>query len=202
MIISSDLKKAIGYKIGKFNIQEVSEKDIEEVEEIDLSGIKLNGEKTDIDLKELSKLKNLRRIMLKNFNLNDEAINGLNGLQQLESIYLAYCEMTSNISLSNDSVNSLVINGCEIQDYSLLSFAKSTAFIADDKLKLNRLTNKESLESLRLVGCHLKSADGLQDCPGLTNIRLEGTSFDDLKAIELLKDRIEIIETDNKYPIR
>ena len=202
MIISNDLKKAICYKIGKFNSQELSEEDLAEVWEIDLSGIKLNGEKTDINLKEIASLRNLKRIMLKNFSLNDEAIKGLNSLPQLESVYLAYCEMASNIPLVNSSVNSLVINGCDITDYSLLSFARSTAFIEDDKLKLNRLANKEALESLRLVGCHLRSADGLQDCPALMDIQLEGTKFDDPEVIDSLRSKVEITESENKYPIR
>ena len=202
MIISNDLRKAIGYKIGKFNSRDVSEEDIGRIEEIDLSGVKLNGDRTDIDLKELEHLQSLKLITLKNFELDDEAVRVLNSLSQLETMYLAYCNIDSKQPLINGMVQNLVINDCRVSDYSTINCARNTTLVNLSKLKIDRLASKDIVEVLRLVGCDLQNSNGLIDYSSLTKLLLEGTKISDRKILEMLENKVEVTELENQYPIR
>ena len=59
MVDNRELKRLIGYKVGKFNDETLTEEDITNVKDLGISGKTLDGQDLQIDLEELSDISKL-----------------------------------------------------------------------------------------------------------------------------------------------
>lgn len=117
-IIDKNLSRIIKLKMCTSNINA-----IEEVEDISIQDINLMQNRMNIDLTEIVKLKNLRNLSLKFFEITDEVIKAINQLEHIKILEFSMCIFKNKIELS-EKVQSVIIYNC--QDFNINMLNKST----------------------------------------------------------------------------
>ena len=118
-IIDKNLSRIIKVKMCTSNIR-----NIEDIEDICIQDINLMKNRLNIDLKEIVKLKNLKHISLKFFEISDEIIEKINQLEFLETIEFSMCIFRNKNKLS-ENLKSVIVYNC--QDFNISMLSKSTA---------------------------------------------------------------------------
>lgn len=104
---------------------------IEEVEDISIQDINLMQNRLNIDLTEIVKLRKLRNLSLKFFEITDEFIEAINQLAHIKRIEFSMCIFKNKIELS-EKVQSVIIYNC--QDFNI-----------------NMLNKNANLEELQII---------------------------------------------------
>lgn len=89
---------------------------IEDIEDISIQDINLMQNKLNIDLTEIAKLKNLKSVSLKFFEITDEIIQAINQLECLETIEFSMC-IFKNKKVLQKNIKSVIIFNC--QDFNI-----------------------------------------------------------------------------------
>lgn len=110
-IIDKNLSRIIKVKMCTNSLN-----NIEEIEDISIQDINLMQNKLNIDLTEIVKLKNLKSISLKFFDITDEIIEAINQLNAMENIEFSMCRFKTKKKLSRN-IKSVIIYNC--QDFEL-----------------------------------------------------------------------------------
>ena len=105
-IIDKNLSRIIKIKMCTSDIN-----DIEDIEDISIQDINLMQNKLNIDLTEIEKLKNLKRISLKFFEITNEIIKAINKLEYLETIEFSMCIFKNKEALSKKLKSIVILNG-------------------------------------------------------------------------------------------
>lgn len=200
MLDDKELKKLIGYKVGKFSGEELTEEDLLSVKDIGISGKRLDGEEIAINIEELKKLSNLEILSINQMELNNETIDFLGTLPRLKSLMFTKCSIKPNTVVSLKNINNLIINGCTIEDH-VLFFLPEDATIAEEDIDLENVFGKDRLRRLVLAGCKVPSLKPLLKCDSLEKVSIEGTSIED-NSIEEIKGKVEVSEKEESNPIR
>lgn len=164
-IIDKNLSRIIKIKMCTSDIN-----DIEDIEEISIQDINLMQNKLNIDLTEISKLKNLKSISLKFFEITDEVIQAINQLQSLETIEFLMCIFNNKETLS-EKLKSVTIFNC--QDFNI------------DMLKLNT-----TIEELQLVHSGIVDIADISNFKSLKYLKIAHCSAISIPSIDTL-ERLE-----------
>ena len=122
-ITSKELKQCICLKTGKLNFSEVTDEDIENITEIDLRGIKFNGEETDVILAELDAFPNLNGLLISHFDLKVEDIDAISRQDKLRVVQFSSCDFENIETINLPNLDVLVFVGCT--DMGKLKMPKS-----------------------------------------------------------------------------
>lgn len=139
-IIDENLSRIIKIKMCTSDIN-----DLEDIEDISIQDINLMQNKLNIDLTEIAKLKNLKRVSLKFFEITDEIVQAINQLEYLETIEFSMC-IFKNKEVLPKNIKAILIFNC--QDFNI------------DMLKQNTI-----LEEIQLVH------SGIVDIADISNFR-------------------------------
>ena len=96
---------------------------IEEVEDISIQDINLMQNKLNIDLTEIVKLKKLKNLSLKFFEITDQVIETINQLEHIKRLEFSMCIFKNKIELP-EKVQSVIIYNC--QDFNTNMLNKNT----------------------------------------------------------------------------
>lgn len=99
-------------RILKLKLCTTSVKNYTEIEDINISNKNFLGNNLEIDLKEIVKLKNLKAISLKFFEINDEAIESLNNLPKLKKVEFYMCDFKT-IKNINNNITDITVYCCK-----------------------------------------------------------------------------------------
>ena len=130
-IIDKNLSRIIKIKMCTSDIN-----DIEDIEDISIQDINLMQNKLNIDLKEIVKLKKLKSVSLKFFEITDEIVQAINQLQYLETIEFSMCIFKNKEALSK-KLKSIAILNC--QDFSAISVPSIATLEYLERLYLNHI---------------------------------------------------------------
>lgn len=202
MIENKYLKKAVEYKVGKFLGESLTSEDLLNVEELSLSNVSFSGEKRNIDLLELKKLPNIRKLDLQYFNIDTETISMINMFRKLDSLQLASCDFSSNEVLRNIALRSLVFNSCRIKDYSKIFAPQILTVINAKNIRLDDLQGIENVEVLNLQNSIVKGTNRTLECKKLRKLNLDGSILDNEEIIASLPKEVEISKKDKYLPVR
>jgi len=117
-IIDKNLSRIIKVKMCTSNIN-----NIEDIEELSILDINLMQNKLNIDMTEIVKLKNLKSLSLKFFEITDEIIQSMNQLECLEKIEFSMC-IFKNKEVLPKKIKSVIIFNC--QDFNINMLNKNT----------------------------------------------------------------------------
>ena len=137
-IIDKNLSRIIKTKMCTSNLSS-----IEEIKDISIQDINLMQNKLNINLMEIIKLKNLKSISLKFFEITDEIIEAINKLEYIESIEFSMCIFKTKSRLSS-KLKSVIIYNC--QDFKLDMLKENTIleelqFIHSGIVDINNIIN-------------------------------------------------------------
>ena len=149
-IIDKNLEKIIKLKMSTSNI-----KAIDEIKDISIQNINLTLNRLNIDLTEIKKLKNLKSLSLKFFEITDDIIEAINELKYVEYIDFATCIFkTKKMLLGN--LKSIIIDNCQnftIKMFEKYSVIEELQIIHSGIINISDLSEFQSLKYLKIAYC-------------------------------------------------
>lgn len=202
MILDNDLKKVIGYKVGKFSGEDLTHEDFLRVDELSLNNRSFSGESKNINLLGLGVLKNLRSLDLQYFNIDDDIVSLINSFGNLRTLRLISCKCLGERQLNNKALLSLVLNCCDIKDYERIVVPQILTIIGDENLKFDRLQGIESSRIINLQNSKVGGFKKILTCENLEKLSLDGSKIDDENVLSMLRKEIKVSKEDKYLPVR
>lgn len=184
-ITSKELKQCICLKTGKLNFSEVTDEDIENITEIDLRGIKFNGEETDVILAELDAFPNLNGLLISHFDLKVEDIDAISRQDKLRVVQFSSCDFENIETINLPNLDVLVFVGCT--DMGKLKMPKSRVLrVIGSELNFDGV-DVNNVEKLLIQNSLVNNFTSLDSKDNLIEVNLDGSTLYD-KDGNLVKD--------------
>lgn len=202
---------------------------LEEIKELSLVNKSFLNQDLKIDLLEIYKLKNLKKLSIKFFTINDEIIKALNKLENLEILEIYMCKFETQEKLNgniknicfynaeNLNLDILEIDNLEvirIENSGLVDLYKLAKFEAIKRLEIvkcqiisiPKLNLLKSLKELYLQEIDLQFNLEIGELKELEYISLNGSKVDDKKEyiekIKIQNNNVKVEFKDNNKPIQ
>ena len=148
--------------------------DIEEVEDISIQNINLMQNRLNIDLTEIVKLKKLRNLSLKFFEITDEVIETINQLEHIKRLEFSMCIFKNKIELS-EKVQSVIIYNC--QDFNINMLNKNASLeelqiIHSGIVDISNIKKFKKVKYLKIAHCNVISIPGITALENLEQLYL------------------------------
>ena len=184
-ITSKELKQCICLKTGKLNFSEVTDEDIENITEIDLRGIKFNGEETDVILAELDAFPNLNGLLISHFDLKVEDIDAISRQDKSRVVQFSSCDFENIETINLPNLDVLVFVGCT--DMGKLKMPKSRVLrVIGSELNFDGV-DVNNIEKLLIQNSLVNNFTSLDSKDNLIEVNLDGSTLYD-KDGNLVKD--------------
>ena len=152
---------------------------IDEIEEISITNKNFAEEILDIDLCEINKLKNLKRLSIKFFEITDEIIECINQLEHLESIEILMCNF-QNTKCITQELKKLIVYNCQNFKIEILknNITELISIEHSGMIDIYDLTKFDSIKTLRISECTVISLPKISTFNNLESLYLTGISLD------------------------
>ena len=168
-ILDKNLLRTIKLKMCTSNVNS-----FEEIEDISIQNINLMENKLNIDLTEISKLKNLKSLSLKFFEITDEVIETINQLKILETIDFSMC-IFKNTKVLEPKLKSAIIYNCQNFNISVLNenaVLEDLQIIHSGMVDVSNVSNFKNLKYLKIAHCNVISISNIAKLKNLEQIYL------------------------------
>lgn len=147
---------------------------IEEVEDISIQDINLMQNKLNIDLTEIVKLKKLKNLSLKFFEITDQVIETINQLEHIKRLEFSMCIFKNKIELS-EKVQSVIIYNC--QDFNTNMLNKNTdleelQLIHSGIVDISNIKKFKKVKYLKIAHCNAISIPSITALENLEQLYL------------------------------
>ena len=112
-IDNTDLANYIMFKLDKED-NSFSREELNQIDEIIINPININGEYEKINLEVIKLFLNLKKILFKNLAIDENTINNLFSMETLESIYFEKCELKNENLLKDLQIKEIGFINCNI----------------------------------------------------------------------------------------
>ena len=181
-IRSNELKRVIAMKTGNMLFEDVSEEELDSVDELYLRAKKYSGEPTDIDLSEVSGFTNLKTLGLNGFKLSSEDFDIISKLG-LSSLELNGCETGSEVIDTADSLENLVINGGKIVDSEVRKSPK-LLIVSETDVDFSKFDMSKT-KRIFMRNCTIRNVGDLNSLTELEEINFDGSKVYDISGTEI-----------------
>lgn len=181
-IRSNELKRVIAMKTGNMLFEDVSEEDLDSVDELYLRAKKYSGEPTDVDLSEVSDFTNLKILGLNGFELSTEDFDIISKLG-LSSLELNGCETGSVVIDTADSLENLVINGGKIVDSEVRKSPK-LLIVSETDVDFSKFDMSKT-KRIFMRNCTIRNVGDLNSLSELEEINFDGSKVYDISGTEI-----------------
>lgn len=147
---------------------------IEDIKDISIQNINFMQHKLNIDLTEIVKLKNLRSISLKFFEITDRVIETINQLEFMETIEFSMCIFNNKNMLSNN-LKSITIYNCQDFDISMInsnSSLEKLQIIHSGIIDITSIKTFQNLKFLKIAHCNAISIPNINMLENLEQFHL------------------------------
>lgn len=197
-INNENLSKNIAYQIGKYNQRDFSIEELESIREIGINKKDMRGEAIDIDIKEISVLKNLQILCLTNFVINDEEIENIKKCEKMTCLCLELCEINDIIEEKDLSyLKNVLIKLCDLKSLNKILLPNYVGFQNCD-IDLKKISNPTNIVVLEIKNCKVKNINLLNGFKNLKKLVLDGSRIDSMDIIDKLKRNI-IVSFKDEY---
>jgi len=152
-IIDKNLSRIIKIKMCTSDINNIE--DIEDIEDISIQNINLMQKKLNINLTEIAKLKNLKSLSIKFFEITDEIVQAINQLEYLDTIEFSMCIFKNKQALQKN-IKEVIIFNC--QDFSIDMLSQNTIIeelqlVHSGIVDISDISNFKNLKYLKISHC-------------------------------------------------
>lgn len=202
---------------------------LEEIKELSLVNKSFLNQDLKIDLLEIYKLKNLKKLSIKFFTINDEIIKALNKLENLEILEIYMCKFETQEKL-NGNIKNICFYNAENLNLDILEIDNLEVIRIENSglVDLYKLAKFEAIKRLEIVKCQIISVPKLNllkslkelylqeidlqfnleigELKELEYISLNGSKVDDKKEyiekIKIQNNNVKVEFKDNNKPIQ
>lgn len=168
-ILDKNLLRIIKIKMSTENIN-----DIDSIEDISIQDMNLAQKKLNINLTEIVKLKNLKSLSLKFFEITDEIVEVINQLKSLEIVEFSMCTFKTKKEL-NKNLKSIIIYNCQEFDTNIIKndiMLEELQIIHSGMIDIADIILFKRLRYLKLAHCNVISIQSLVNFENLERLYL------------------------------
>ncbi len=198
-IDNTDLANYIMFKLDKED-NSFSREELNQIDEIIINPININGEYEKINLEVIKLFLNLKKILFKNLAIDENTINNLFSMETLESIYFEKCELKNENLLKDLQIKEIGFINCNIVDYSFvyeMSNLQSLA-IVNGVVSISGVNKLKKLEYLQLSYSSMIDIEKL-NLPFLKELYIDNTNLMDTSNLENLTNLQRIGISEEQY---
>lgn len=197
-IQNQELLRALKFACGKFReTDELTEEDLSDIYELNLSDVSVTGKNYDIDLKELPELPNLRKLSLRNFVIADDEVKFINENRKLMDLSFDRCTFDARtIPLYIESLKALSMRYCDNLGGLRFLAPERLKLLGMDKVDIAAIRGLERVKSLSLQSSRVYRLGAIRKCEDLRELRLDGTEYSPID-----QEYIDVLGRDNKIKI-
>lgn len=195
---SEDLSEMIYSILYKAESEPLEMRDLDKVRSLTLQETKISGKPTDIDPKEIGKFSNLEHLIINGFEIDDELMDIINGLQKLRTIQFTKSRFRTQKPFEN-LMEYEIFDRCE-KISQVVGNSKKIKVVGQNKspIDLNDLGDLSQTEELDLNDLMVNNISKVQQMPNIATLDLCGSNIDDAKAIAKLPIKTRL---DDEYLI-
>lgn len=198
-IDNTDLANYIMFKLDKED-NSFSREELNQIDEIIINPININGEYEKINLEVIKLFLNLKKILFKNLAIDENTINNLFSMETLESIYFEKCELKNENLLKDLQIKEIGFINCNIVDYSFvyeMSNLQSLS-IVNGVVSISGVNKLKKLEYLQLSYSSMIDIEKL-NLPFLKELHIDNTNLMDTSNLENLTNLQRIGISEEQY---
>lgn len=201
-ITSQELIQCICLKTGKFDYSEVTDEDIRNITEIDIRGIKYNGEPTDVLLSELDVFPNLKHLLISHFDLKEDDMEIIARQKDLNIVQFSSCDFENIKKIDLDNLDILVFVGCT--DIAKLKMPKTRVLrVIGSELDFDNV-DFTNVEMVLIQNSTVRNFSGLESYEKLEEVNFDGSVIYDINGNEVkdikVQDHVSFSREDKFYP--
>jgi hypothetical protein len=138
------------YLLNKLDITEITEENLNSIEEISLNAIGNNGIKNNYDFRDFNKLPNLKFISLQNFTIKNYETNAINRCANLEGLQFAHCIIKSKSRLQGN-LEIISFDQCKNLHFKYISILKNLKILKFSNILFLNLKNIGMLKNIEKI---------------------------------------------------
>ena len=166
-LTSNELREDVYLKLNKDRNTPIYDEDLNRIKSVNLNGLDLLDEPTDVTIYDLVFFKNLESCVIINKEISDKELEVLNNLTSLRSLQITNCMLPKNKQITLD-LNYMTVDKCSDVDIHMFSGMKQ-------------------LQQLRIINCNNVTLDGISNLENLTDLYLQNLNIDNIDEITRLK---------------
>lgn len=199
MFLDQEIQKKVKYKLGVFRKEEFSEADLQKITDIFISNLNPRGEVINTNLLELKKLRKLKCLDLKGFELTDDVLQVIHSFPDLNQLKLYSCKAHGIIKLNVETLKTLICDNCRINDFSEIVLPESVLIVDGGVVDISKFHYINFLKELSIKKSEIINSIFLEKMKGLNSLNVDGSTLDFENALEMLKQRKVKISNESEY---
>ena len=195
-MISKELKEYLFLKLNKKEGEDLTEEDLDKVEEISLNSKTIDFQERRYDFKDFQKFKNLKFLILQNFKIRNYETNISNRIDSLCAVQMTNCKISSKSTLQGN-LELISFRNCKNFSLRYISKLKSLKVLKvgnGKKLNLKGISIFKNIEKLYFRNIKLTNSLELVNLPNLKYLNLAESKYSKKLEKRLARD-IEIDKT-------
>ena len=203
MFNDKEVDTKVKYKLGIFDGSEPNEYDLDNVKDIFISNYNARGEKINTNISELVRLKKLKMLDLKGFELTQEVLDVINSLQELQELKLCECNSKEPLNINIEKLKTIVLDNCSSIDLSQIQLPENLLMISCGIVDVSKLTNTKRLRDLGIKSSEVVNTSALTEIDNLKSVNFNGSTLDNENVLkDLKKGNVEVSYMYEDHPIQ
>lgn len=203
MFKDKEVDTKVKCKLGFFDGREPKESDLENVTDIFLTNLNVKGEKIGTDISEIIRIKKLKSLNLKGFELTDDIVSIIDSFQDLEWLGLYSCSSKETITMDLSNLKSLMLDNCKTVNLTCVNLPESVLVVNGGVIDLSKLVNSDKVKNLEIKSSEIIYSGILREMKNLKTLNIDGSVLDDEKVLDFLKSKKVSVSYEYEYhPIR
>lgn len=167
------LQKLITLKCNKFDFDDITDKEIENIRELNIHGKLINGQNTGIDLSQNIELfEGLETLSISDFTITQEVIEKLKLLKKLRELEIVDCDFYETDFSEILRKIPVKFVGCKGLPFKLQG--QRIVNIEGCDIDMNNIS-LDDVEELRLISCFIRNAKDIEKAEKLRAVNLNGS---------------------------
>ena len=203
MFKDKEVDTKVKYKLGIFDGTEPLEEDLNKITDIFISNVNAKGEKIGTDISEISRLKKLKSLDLKGFEIDEKIVEIINSFPELLGLKLYGCSSKDSININAQALKTLILDNCKSINLNETKLPECLIMINCGIVDISKFLNSSQLKDLQIKSSEIMHTDSLREMKALKILNVDGSTLDNEEILKELKNRKVLVSYEYEYhPIK
>lgn len=199
-----EVDRKVKYKLGIFDDRrEPEEEELENITDIFLSNVNSKGEKLETDISEISKLKRLKNLDLKGFELSSDIASIISSCKELEGLRLYSCGSRDMVAMDLSKLKIFMLDNCKTVNLTDIKLPERVFVINGGVVDLSKFINSSKIKNLEIKSSEIMYSELLKEMGNLKSLNVDGSTLDNEEVLDYLRNKNISVSYEYEYnPIK